>query len=139
MTAGSATPQQPARSNSSSNSNPSQASPPEIHVTPLAAHVLSQLLLHGPALLMSCLPPPLDQLQALQAYDPSSPELGAAEEAARQLLALLLRLVSAVKFFQHELPLEEFLFYTVVPGGAPPGGTGKRWLYCLYFLSTLKT
>ncbi|KAG1679511.1 hypothetical protein FOA52_011111 [Chlamydomonas sp. UWO 241] len=112
--------------------DPSQATPADVegdqasqptqalHVTPLSAHVLSQLLLHGPGLLAPCVPPTAAELDGLRCADLMSPELASTEAAAAQLLALVPTLIAASKAFAHELPIEEFLFYGSTPSGQPP-------------------
>ncbi len=94
-----------------------EAASSELHITPLSAHVLTQLSLHGAPLIAPCLPPPASALEGLRASDPCSPELAASERAASELLALVPLLASAARQFRHELPVEEFLFFVPTPNG----------------------
>lgn len=87
-----------------------------LHITPLAAHILSQLLLQGGPLLASCLPPPASALEAMQlssggASSPKRGELRALESAVGEVLRLIPLIATSAKSFAHELPIEEFLFF----------------------------
>lgn len=86
-----------------------------LQVTPLSAHILSQLLFLGGPLLSSCLPPPANTLEALRVSSGNmsaskSQELMAGEAAVGALLRLIPLIAKSAKSFAHELPIEEFLF-----------------------------
>lgn len=118
----------PASSSAAATAAPSPAARWEPHVTPLAAHVLSQLLLHGPALLAPCLPPPAADLDAQRAADPASPAVEAVESSCSELLRLLPLLTSAARTYPNELPLEEFLFFAPGASGLPPAALLTTYL-----------
>ena len=104
--------------------------PQQLHVTPLAAHVLTELLLHGAPLLAPCLPPPVAALDALRQSSGNSGrgaagtsgggEVAALEGVAREMLRLLPVVAAAARACPHELPIEEFLFFGQTPSGQSP-------------------
>ena len=104
--------------------------PQQLHVTPLAAHVLIELLLQGAPLLAPCLPPPVAALDALRQSSGSSGrgaagasgggEVAALEGVAREMLRLLPVVAAAARACPHELPIEEFLFFGQTPSGQSP-------------------
>ena len=97
----------------------STSGPQSLHITPIAAHVLSQLLLQGGPLLAPCIPPPAPMLEAMRlssggASSPKGSELLALEAAVGELLRLIPAIASSAKSFTHELPFEEFLFFVSI-------------------------
>ncbi|GAX74714.1 hypothetical protein CEUSTIGMA_g2162.t1 [Chlamydomonas eustigma] len=98
--------------------DPNQTSQPipamphqELKITVIAAHILTQLILHGASLLSPFLPPLASELDALRQSSPDSSEVSALEKAVCQILALIPVIASAVKVINQEVPVEEFLFH----------------------------
>jgi hypothetical protein len=83
----------------------------DLNITVIAAHVLTQLIMHGASFLSPFLPPSASELDGLRQSSPDSVAVSALEGAVSQFLILIPLMASAIKVINQEVQVETFIFH----------------------------